>query len=88
MIIAMDAEEMLLSLGAGKVLTANSVKEAMRLLDAMIAGTAQRPFVLPETHIFGRTGAILLNLANLTAGRLPRRAGQGSRRGRSRKSIK
>ena len=34
MIIAMDAEEMLFSLGAGKVLTANGVQEAMRLLDA------------------------------------------------------
>ena len=34
MIIAMDAEEMLFSLGAEKVLTANDVQEAMRLLDA------------------------------------------------------
>lgn len=34
MIIAMDAEEMLFSLGAGKVLTASSVQEAMLLLDA------------------------------------------------------
>lgn len=34
MIIAMDAEEMLLSLGAEKVLMANDVQEAMRLLDA------------------------------------------------------
>lgn len=34
MIIAMDAEEMLGALGAEKVLTANDVKEAMRLLDA------------------------------------------------------
>ena len=34
MIIALDAEEMLATLGAEKVLTANDVKEAMRLLDA------------------------------------------------------
>ena len=34
MIIAMVAEEMLFSLGAAKVLTANSVQQAMRLLDA------------------------------------------------------
>ncbi|WP_372708141.1 HWE histidine kinase domain-containing protein [Brevundimonas sp.] len=34
MIIAMDAEEMLLSLGAERVLTASDVQEAMRLLDA------------------------------------------------------
>ena len=34
MIIAMDAEEMLFSLGAEKVLTASNVQEAMRLLDA------------------------------------------------------
>lgn len=33
MIIALDAEEMLFSLGAERVLTANDVQEAMRLLD-------------------------------------------------------
>ena len=34
MILAMDAEEMLVSLGAERVLTANDVQEALRLLDS------------------------------------------------------
>jgi hypothetical protein len=34
----------------------------------LITGNGQRPFVLPETHVFGRNGAILLQVTNLVAG--------------------
>lgn len=34
----------------------------------MVAGSGQRPYVLPESHIFARNGAILLEVTNLIAG--------------------
>jgi hypothetical protein len=34
----------------------------------LVTGTGQRPFALPTTHVFARTGAILLEVTNLVAG--------------------
>jgi hypothetical protein len=34
----------------------------------LITGSGQRPFALPTTHIFARTGAILVEVTNLIAG--------------------
>lgn len=34
----------------------------------LITGTGQRPFALPSTHIFRRTGSILIEVTNLIAG--------------------
>lgn len=52
MIIALDAEEMLLELGASRVDTASSLGEAMRLLDLSTPGFAMLDVNLGEATSF------------------------------------